>query len=207
MTTTTSQPINDPLTDHEYDGIREYDNPTPGWWHVIFLATVVFSFFYAIFWHTSPLAWTEQDAWAQAQEEEYAKLFGSVGEMKPDQATLLQTMANEKFMAVARSRFISTCAACHGTDGAGLAASGVNLTDDHFKNVKQIEDLYRVITVGANNGAMPAQESRFSVNERVLLAAYVATLRGKKVVGGQPAEGEVIPPWPAASPAPAPEPK
>ena len=29
------------LTDHEYDGIREYDNPCPTWWHMIFLGTAV----------------------------------------------------------------------------------------------------------------------------------------------------------------------
>ena len=29
----------DPFTDHEYDGIREYDNPTPDWWVAIFIIT------------------------------------------------------------------------------------------------------------------------------------------------------------------------
>ena len=34
------------LTDHEYDGIREYDNPCPTWWHLVFLGTAVFSVLY-----------------------------------------------------------------------------------------------------------------------------------------------------------------
>ena len=33
----------DQLLDHEYDGIQEYDNPCPGWWHAIFWLTVLFS--------------------------------------------------------------------------------------------------------------------------------------------------------------------
>ena len=31
----------DQLLDHEYDGIREYDNPMPRWWLWILYATVV----------------------------------------------------------------------------------------------------------------------------------------------------------------------
>ena len=36
----------DPLTGHDYDGIQEYDNPTPSWWYLVFAATVVFSVCY-----------------------------------------------------------------------------------------------------------------------------------------------------------------
>ena len=39
------------LTDHEYDGIREYDNPCPTWWHMIFFGTAVFSVLYFVFFH------------------------------------------------------------------------------------------------------------------------------------------------------------
>ena len=41
------------LTGHEYDGISEYDNPTPSWWHLIFLASVVFSVFYFTYYINS----------------------------------------------------------------------------------------------------------------------------------------------------------
>ena len=43
----------DQLLDHEYDGIQEYDNPCPGWWHAIFLLTVLFSVVYFLFFHVT----------------------------------------------------------------------------------------------------------------------------------------------------------
>ena len=35
-----SDPEQDRLLDHDYDGIREYDNPMPRWWVAIFWATI-----------------------------------------------------------------------------------------------------------------------------------------------------------------------
>jgi len=36
---------------HSYDGIREYDNPLPGWWKWLFIITVVISPFYLLYFH------------------------------------------------------------------------------------------------------------------------------------------------------------
>ena len=33
----------DRILDHEYDEIKEYDNPLPSWWSWLFVATIVFS--------------------------------------------------------------------------------------------------------------------------------------------------------------------
>lgn len=184
------------VLEHEYDGIREYDNPTPGWWHLIFLLTVVFAGMYVTFWHFSPHSWTVEDSWREAQTEDYRKVFGAVGDLKPDEATILAMMANPKMMDVARSTFQGTCAVCHGKDGGGI--NGVNLTDDTYKNVKTLGDVFTTITKGANLGAMPGWERSLSSNERVILTAYVASLRGKNVPGRAP-EGEKIAPWPVAA--------
>jgi len=181
------------VLDHEYDGIREYDNPTPGWWHIIFLGTVVFTAFYIVFWHFSPLAWSVHEAWDDDQVADYKRIFGTVGELKPDQQTFLSMAGNDQMMSVARSLFVGNCALCHGKDGGGI--NGVNLTDESYKNVKRLEDIFTVITSGANLGAMPAWGQKLSANERVILTSYIMTLRGKNVPG-RAAEGEVIPPFP-----------
>lgn len=186
------------LLDHEYDGIREYDNPTPGWWHVIFGGTVIFSLFYATYCHFSPLASSIHEQWRDREVKHFARIFGQVGQLTPDEPTIRAMMADARMLAVAGGIFQTNCAACHGRDGSGI--TGVNLTDDAWKNVRNLEDVFGVIARGAGNGAMPAWENRLSQNERVILAAYVASLRGTNKVG-RPPEGEVIPAFPPPQPA------
>lgn len=186
------------VLDHEYDGIQEYDNPTPGWWHAIFALTVVFSLVYLLYWHGNPDAATIEKAWEQAQVAEFKRVFGAMGELQGDEATILKMMGDEKMMGVAKGIYLSNCAACHGRDGAGIDGSACpNLTDDAWKNVQKLPDVFQVITKGAGNGAMPAWEHRLQNNERVILAAYVASLRANPRPGRAP-EGQIIPPWPAA---------
>ena len=193
--------VHDPrLLDHEYDGIREYDNPTPGWWHAIFAGSIVFAFFYLLYWHGNPDAPSIQQSWKTAQVMEFQKIFGAMGELTPDEPTILKMMDDRRMMEVAAGIFASNCAACHGKDAAGMDGSVCpNLTDDSWKNVKVLTDIYKVISKGANNGAMPAWENRLQSNERVILAAYIATLRDHPRAGRAP-EGNVIPPWPRPAP-------
>lgn len=187
-----------PVLTHEYDGILEFDNPTPGWWHAMWVATILFSVVYFVFWQFSPLAPTPESSWAAHKTAEFKKLFGSLGELKPDEATILQMMHNVQMQEVAKGIFESNCATCHGKDGGGI--NGVNLTDDSYKNVTQLTDIYKTITEGANNGAMPSWRNRLSENERIIAAAYVANLRGTTPKSGRAPEGSVIPPWPKPAP-------
>ncbi len=195
-------PAQPQLMDHEYDGIQEYDNPTPGWWHLIFAASVIFALFYFTFAEYSPMATSVQEAWEENQQEEFRKIFGALGQMNNDAPTLQKTVGDERLMLVAKGIFQGNCASCHGSQAAGMAGSNCpNLTDDRWKNVKTVTDIFNVITKGANNGAMPAWENRLSPNERLILAAYVARLRDHPVDGRAP-EGDPVGPWfTAAGPA------
>lgn len=181
------------LLEHEYDGIREYDNPTPGWWHAIFIATILFALLYFAFYHLSPVSFTIQENWNKAKVAENKRIFGKIGDLAADEETINKMAKDDAMMSIAKGMFVGNCASCHASDGGGI--NGVNLCDDNYKNVKKIADIYHVIEVGANNGAMPPWSARLSQNERVLLAAYVKNLRGTKPAAPKAPEGEVIPPW------------
>jgi cytochrome c oxidase cbb3-type subunit III len=190
------------LTDHEYDGIREYDNPCPTWWHLIFLGTFVFSLFYYFFFLGS-FGWTVAEAYDSAVAENLKLRFEEIGELDVDEKTLVEYMAKDDWLAIGASVYQAQCKSCHGADGAGLV--GPNLTEDNYKHVKELLDIAKVVQDGASAGAMPAWKNRLHPNEVVLVSAYVANLRGKNVAGlGDAVEKrdgkyKPIPAWPTAA--------
>jgi cytochrome c oxidase cbb3-type subunit 3 len=186
------------LMDHEYDGIREYDNPCPAWWHMIFIATVLFSVVYFVFFQFGKIGWTVVGAHKQAEYDNLTLRFAEIGELTVDEPTLLKYMNTPKWLTVGEVVYAANCKSCHSDDGSGLV--GPNLTDDHYKNVKQLVDVATVIEDGAANGSMPAWRNRLHhLNEIVLVAAYVANMRGENLPGPRSAEGEKIAPWPEAA--------
>ncbi len=187
----------DLLKEHTYDGIQEYDNPTPGWWWGLFNLTVIFSVGYFLFFHVGNQAWTLSESLDSAVAANLKLQFGEIGDLTADEPTLLKYMGLEQWLKVGEITFKARCASCHGANAEGQV--GPNLTDDHWKNVKKLTDLVSVIENGANNGAMPAWKSTLHPNEIVLTAAYIAQLRGRNLPGPRGTEGEPIPPWPARS--------
>jgi len=185
----------DLLREHEYDGIQEYDNPTPGWWNLIFLGTFLFAIWYILYYHASTISTSVAQGYEVDVADDLRRRFSTIGDLKPDQPTLLQYMVNPEWKLVGQSVFKANCVSCHGSNAAGQI--GPNLTDDYWKNVKELTDIPKVITGGAAAGAMPAWKTRLHPNEIVLVAAYVASLRGENLPGPRGHEGEVIPPWPA----------
>lgn len=183
------------LLSHEYDGIKEYDNPTPSWWHYLFIVTIVLSIPYFLYWETNREAPTLEVLYAEERAEAQRRQFAGMGTLGTDEATLAMVMSKPEWLDIGHSVYKLQCASCHGMYGQGIV--GPNMTDDRYKNVKKLGDFATVVLEGAADGAMPAWKSRLSTNEIVLAAAYVASLRGQNVAGRAP-EGEAVAAWPIA---------
>lgn len=182
------------VMDHEYDGIQEYDNPTPGWWHLIFIATVLFAFPYIIYYETNSDVPRVTDVYEQEKAERLNQQFALLGPLKTDEPTILKMMNDAKWMEKASRLFATNCQQCHGARGEGLV--GPNMTDDNYKNIKVLVDVAKVITDGAAQGAMPPWKGTLSDNNIVLVSAYVASLRGQNLPSTRQPEGDKIAPWP-----------
>ncbi|MCW8344416.1 cytochrome-c oxidase, cbb3-type subunit III [Vibrio sp. ZSDZ65] len=75
---------------HEYDGIRELNNPLPKWWTYLFIGTFVFSAIYLALYpglgnFKGLLGWTSSDQTVQSIEESRSSVAASTANKQLDQ--------------------------------------------------------------------------------------------------------------------------
>ncbi len=189
---TTDTMPHDPLTDHAYDGIQEYDNPLPGWWKWLFVVTIIFSPIYYMYFHMGPEGRSIHDKYDQQMADVFELRFSEIGVLEPNKETILKYMNDEKWVSVGQIVYTTNCVSCHGKEGQGNV--GPNLTDNYWKNVTSVDQIAKVIDQGAANGAMPAWGARLHPNQVVLTAAYVASL-SKNPKDGKAPEGRLVESW------------
>jgi cytochrome c oxidase cbb3-type subunit 3 len=185
----------DPLTSHNYDGIQEYDNPLPGWWKWLFVVTIAFAPPYFLYYHGGAVGRSLEDQYDQAYAAAMKKQFGALEGISIDRDSVVKFLYDEDWLRAGKAIFRTNCVSCHGQEGLGVV--GPNLTDEEYKNIKDIGDFLTVIQNGANGGAMPAWTNRLLPVEIVLVSSYAASLRGSAAEGaGKAPEGRPIAPWP-----------
>jgi cytochrome c oxidase cbb3-type subunit 3 len=182
------------LMAHEYDGIREYDNPLPAWWTWTWIATMVFCIPYVGWYHLGDGP-SLTDKYEHELEAFAAQLVETYGDLEATPETIASFMHDPVAMAGMASQFRSKCAQCHLDDGSGQV--GPNLTDDAWLHVVELTDIVRVLQDGVPAKGMPAWADQFTDTQTVLMAAYVASLRMEPKAGKAP-QGEVIPSWESA---------
>lgn len=173
------------LLDHEYDGIREYDNPLPRWWVWIFAGSFWFSLAYYFHYHLSPngesVAVAYEVEMQQAREQQAkASLAAPVSE-----ESLGKLMSDAALMKDAKALYGARCGPCHGANAEGVI--GPNLTDSAWLHgTGTLSEIFTVVDQGVLAKGMPAWGKQLSPIEVRKLVAYVGTQRGKAVPGKAP---------------------
>lgn len=178
----------DRLLDHDFDGIREYDNPMPGWWKAFFIATILFAIGYWIWYGmgaggTSELAAYKTDM-AEFERERAAKTIPVT------EADLWKMRSDPNTLALGRRVWNQPgkCFTCHREDGGGLICP--NLSDDAWLHGKTLMDLYRVVSKGTPSG-MPAWGRQLSQQELIAVVVYASTFCETPVNDGKKPEGNI----------------
>ena len=174
------------VTDHDYDGIKELNNPSPNWVILIFMATFCFSMIYLVHYFGYPENGKDQaseyntDMEAAKLEKENSASSGAGGNLSPEMAIAAgKKLYNEK-----------GCIACHGQAGEGNAV-GPNLTDKFWINGCSKEAIIKVITEGKPEKGMTPYKNVMTEAQIGHLAAFISgSLSGSTPANAKAAQGE-----------------
>ncbi|ODN72354.1 cytochrome-c oxidase, cbb3-type subunit III [Methylobrevis pamukkalensis] len=184
-------------TGHEWDGIRELNNPLPKWWLYVFYASIVWSVGYYFVYPSWPmvtdytrgfLGYSQREAaladHAAGIETRMAAGAGlsdaSIAEIQATPELLTFAMANGK------AAFGDNCAPCHGSGATG-SKGYPNLQDDDWLWGGSLEAIEQTIAVGIRSTSddtrlsdMPAfgRDELLDKDQIRLVANYVRSLSG-----------------------------
>lgn len=186
-------------TGHEWDGIKELNNPLPRWWIWTFYITIAWALVYTILFPAWPLidgatqgllGYSSRANLAQSVQQAQQAQSGNLekirtlplDEIRGDPALL--EFAN----AGGRSAFAVNCVQCHGAGAAG-AKGYPNLNDDEWLWGGTLDDIHHTLVHGVRheadentrNSQMPAF-GRDGLLERAQIADtadYVLSLSGE----------------------------
>jgi cytochrome c oxidase cbb3-type subunit III len=197
-------------TGHEWDGIRELNNPMPRWWLWTFYATIVWAFGYMILYPAWPLINSATPGLlGYSSRGELSRDLDRVDEERAGMtqalraASLTEILADEglRTFAVAggMAAYRVNCSQCHGS-GAQGAPGYPNLNDDAWVWGGDIESLYTTIAHGVRDkldpdtrvSEMPAFAGMLSPTEVLQTAAYVRSLSGLESDPERAAAGESL---------------
>ncbi len=181
------------LMHHEYDGIREYDNPLPFWWSGIFILCIVHSAWYLYFFHGGGSGKSELEEYAlDLAAYDKKRAAAPAQDIVVDEDTLATMASDTSMVAAGRAVFVKNCVSCHTENGSGQI--GPNLTDGFQIHGSRRMDIYRVIYDGVPEKGMLTWSTVLSPDDLVAVAAYTTTLRGLNLPG-KPSEGAPVEPF------------
>lgn len=175
MSDETKNIINDPLTDHDYDGIEEYDNPLPNWWLWTFLLTIIFAFIYFIHYQFGGGVTLKQELEVAMQKIEKSAAQHAPAATETE-TQLTDAMKDPKLIEMGAQAYVGKCASCHGPQLGGLI--GPNLTDKFWIHGATRMEIVTVIRKGVADKGMPPWESLLSKDEVYGLTAYILSKAG-----------------------------
>ncbi len=178
----------DQLRDHEFDGIKEYDNPMPRWWVAVFWITIIASPLYIIYFHfgTGPSELQQYQAQMDSFYEMQREQLLALGEVS--EPVLVKVMDNGPMVESGRKIFVGKCAQCHEADGGGNI--GPNLTDDYWLHGGNLMDIYVTVRDGVPAKGMISWQRQLTEADMMAVSAYVGTLQGTTPAKSKEPQGD-----------------
>lgn len=148
-------------TGHEWDGIKELNNPLPRWWLWTFYGCIVFALGYTVVFPAWPMLSSATTGLLGYSSR--ADLDADLAAAKAAQGDMLEAVTTTPVADILKddglARFARAggqslykvyCSQCHGTGATG-SAGYPNLNDDEWVWGGTIEQIYATITHGARS--------------------------------------------------------
>lgn len=180
-------------TGHEWDGLRELNNPAPRWWLIVFILCCIWAIGYWVIFPAWPTltgntkgsqGWTQYKKLVAEQAEITARRGEFINRIKAHSLDEIQSDPDLYAFALAggRTMFKENCAACHGT-GAQGGNGYPNLNDDDWLWGGNLHEIYQTIRLGIRSGHEGTRESLMPAFGEILdkseindIADYVSSL-------------------------------
>ena len=164
---------------HDFDGIRELNNPAPNWILLVFIATFGFSLFYLITYFGYPGNGKDQ----VSEYNRKSAAFDQEKKQKQEASTGGAVIGEQEKLAAGAQLFTQKgCIACHGMKGEGNQI-GPNLTDNYWLNGCAEDNLIHMIAEGKPEKGMTPFKNMLTQDEIKNIALFIR----KKLVGSNPA--------------------
>jgi cytochrome c oxidase cbb3-type subunit 3 len=183
-------------TGHEWDGIKELNNPLPRWWVWTFYATIVWALAYTIAYPAWPLISSATGGMlGYSSRGDIKKELAAAQEAKRDYVAAVEASSVDQILAddalrqfasaAGAAAFKVNCIQCHGT-GASGSPGFPNLNDDDWLWGGKPEEIRATIAHGirfADDDAtriseMPAFGTMLEPAQIRQIAAHVRSLSG-----------------------------
>ncbi|WP_431323788.1 cytochrome-c oxidase, cbb3-type subunit III [Rhizobium sp. YTU87027] len=178
-------------TGHEWDGIRELNNPMPRWWVWTFYATILWAIGYAVAYPAIPMITSTTKGllgFSSRAELQQDLDLAKAGQVKFHDMIATKTVQEidadpglrEFAIAGGASAFKVNCAPCHGS-GASGGPGFPNLNDDDWLWGGDLDSIEKTIAHGIRFDAdadthvseMPAFKEILDATQTEQVAAYV----------------------------------
>jgi len=174
------------IMEHDYDGIKELNNPPPKWIMAIFFITIMFAIVYMLYYFvfSGPSQVEEYNVASAIHEEVYnnKNIEAAVMELKTDGASIAEGKVLFADM---------NCATCHGANGEGNAI-GPNLTDNIWLNGCDFNSLFDVVKNGRPMKGMTAFKAQMTDEKIQNVVSYIlGELNGSNPENAKEAQGTI----------------
>lgn len=156
----------------DYDGIKELDNPPPGWIMAVFYLTIGIAILYGAYYFWLHVGNPQDAEYAKSVEEAKQKY-------KSEQSGVAFTqLSDPTSLAAGRDIFTAmNCITCHGQNGNGNAI-GPNLTDNFWLHGCKFDDVFNTIKNGYPVKGMTAFVGQLTEDKIQQVASFVLSLKG-----------------------------